>query len=73
LTQAFAAEHGRIKRGPPSAAEAERIASEMAMTDSLLRKGDIISTGRGFVVFQGFAPDGAVGEFLATSNPTAPK
>jgi hypothetical protein len=39
LSSAAYAESGRIRRAPPSAAEAERIASEMAMNDSLLQKG----------------------------------
>jgi hypothetical protein len=47
-----AEEHtGRIKRKPPGATEAERIASDMAMNDSLLQKGDIVATDRGFFIF----------------------
>ena len=65
---AFAEEH-RIKRRPPTSAEADREASDMAMNDSLLRKGDIVATGRGFVVFRGIAPDGIVNDFAPTPNP----
>ncbi|MEH2515781.1 hypothetical protein V1279_001354 [Bradyrhizobium sp. AZCC 1610] len=50
---AYAQERGRIKRPPPSLAEVERIASEMAMNDSLLQKGDIVVTDRGFFIFRG--------------------
>src|SRR5690349_6705788 len=49
---AMAGDTGRIKRAPPSAAEAERLASELAMNDSLLQKGDIVVTDRGFFVFR---------------------
>jgi hypothetical protein len=73
LAESAAEEHGRIKRRPPSAIEAERIASEMAKTDSLLRKGDIISTGHGFLIFQGYGADGVTGEFLEVSNPATRK
>jgi hypothetical protein len=44
------AESGRVKRKPPTDVEAERIGSEMAMSDSLLQKGDIVVTDRGFFV-----------------------
>jgi hypothetical protein len=37
----------RIKRKPPTALEAERIASDMAMNDNSLQKGDIVATDRG--------------------------
>ena len=66
---ADAAETGRIKRKPPDAAEAERIASEIAMNDSLLQKGDIVVTDRGFFVFRGLAPDGYTYEFSQVPNP----
>jgi hypothetical protein len=66
---ASAQEHGRIKRKPPSAIEAERIASEMAMNDGLLRKGDIVATDRGFFIFQGLAADGVSNDFAPISNP----
>jgi hypothetical protein len=66
---ASAQEHGRIKRKPPTAAEAERIASDTAMNDSLLRKGDIVATDRGFFVFRGLAPDGYSNDFVEVPNP----
>jgi len=66
---AAAAETGRIKRKPPDAAEAERIASEIIMNDSLLKKGDIVVTDRGFFVFRGLAPDGYTYEFSPVPNP----
>jgi len=59
---------GRIKRKPPTAIEAERIASDMAMNDSLLRKGDIVATDRGFFIFRGIASDGIVNDFAAVPN-----
>ena len=66
---AAAEESGRIKRKAPDAAEAERIASDMAMNDSLLQKGDIVVTDRGFFVFRGLAPDGYTYEFSPVPNP----
>lgn len=63
------AETGRIQRNPPDAAEAARIASEIAMNDSLLRKGDIVVTDKGFFVFRGLAPDGYTYEFSPAPNP----
>jgi hypothetical protein len=62
---------GRIKRAPPDAAEIERIASETAMNDSLLRKGDIVATHRGFFVFRGVGPDGYTFEFSPVPNPVS--
>jgi len=59
----------RIKRKPPSAAEADRIAAEMAMNDSLLRKGDIVATDRGFLMFRGVAADGYTYEFEPIKSP----
>ena len=64
-----AQESGRIKRKPLTSAEAERQAADMAMKDSLLRKGDIVVTDRGFVVFQGLAADGMTNEFEPAQNP----
>ena len=61
----------RIKRKSPTAAEVERIASDMAMNDSLLRKGDIVVTDRGFLVFRGIAQDGTTNEFVRIPDPTA--
>jgi hypothetical protein len=68
-TAASAQEHGRIKRKPPSEAEAERIASDMAMNDSLLRRGDIVATDRGFFIFRGLAADGIANDFVPVPNP----
>ena len=62
------AESGRIKRKPPTDLEAERIASEMAMSDSLLQKGDVV-TDRGFFVFRGIAADGFRLVFAPVPNP----
>jgi hypothetical protein len=66
---AFGQDQGRIKRKPPSDVEADRIASDMAMNDSLLRKGDIVATDRGFLVFRGLTPDGISNDFVPVSNP----
>jgi hypothetical protein len=60
---------GRIKRKPPSELEAQRIASDMAMNDNLLRKGDIVATDRGFFIYRGLAPDGFTNDFAPVSNP----
>jgi len=68
-TAALAQESGRVRRPPPSAAEAARIASDIAMNDSLLQKGDIVVTDRGFFVFLGPAPDGVTNEFARVPNP----
>ena len=68
---AQAQESGRIRRLLPSAAEADRIASEMAMNDSLLQKGDIVVTDRGFFVFRGTALDGVTNEFTRVPDPGA--
>jgi hypothetical protein len=65
------AETGRIKRPPPDASELERIASETAMNDGLLRKGDIVVTDRGFFVFRGVGPDGYTFEFSPVPNPVS--
>ena len=65
----MASETGRIKRKPPDAAEAERIASETIMNDSSLRKGDIVVTDRGFFVFRGVAADGYTYEFSPVPGP----
>jgi hypothetical protein len=63
----------RIKKRPPTAAEAERIASEMAKNDSLLKPGDIVATDRGFVVFRGVGPDGVTNDFVPVPNPLSAK
>ncbi|KRQ94755.1 hypothetical protein CQ12_04300 [Bradyrhizobium jicamae] len=66
---AYSAETGRIKRPSPDASELERVASETAMNDSLLQKGDIVVTHRGFFVFRGVGPDGYTYEFSTIPNP----
>ena len=68
---ATAAESIRIKRKPPDAAEAGRIASETVMNDGLLQKGDIVVTDRGYFVFRGVAADGYTFEFSPVPNPAA--
>jgi hypothetical protein len=66
---AAAQESSRIKRRPPTPEEAARAAAEVAMNDSLLRKGDVVVTDRGFVVFRGVAADGVTNEFEPVKNP----
>jgi hypothetical protein len=66
---ALAEESGRIKRKPLTREEAARAAAEMAMNDNLLRKGDIVATDRGFVIFRGLAADGVTPEFEPLKNP----
>jgi hypothetical protein len=66
---ALAEERGRIKKKPPTAAEAERIASEMVKNDSSLQRGDIVATDRGFFLFRGLAQDGSNNEFVPVPNP----
>jgi hypothetical protein len=66
---ASAEEHGRIKRPPPTPTEAERIASDIAMNDGLLQKGDIVVTDRGFFVFRGVGADGYTYDFSEVPNP----
>jgi hypothetical protein len=68
LQSAFAASAERIKRKPPSEIEAARIASDQAMSDGMLRQGDIIATDRGFVQFRGLAPNGGF-DFVPVPNP----
>jgi hypothetical protein len=70
---AAAQEHGRIKRKPPGPEEAERILSDMALNDSLLKRGDIVVTDRGFFVFRGLAADGISNDFALVPNPLAPR
>jgi hypothetical protein len=69
---AISREAQRINRKPPDVFEAQRIASDIAMNDSLLRKGDIVVTNRGFFVFRGVAPDGYTFEFSPVPNPVTP-
>jgi len=66
---ASAQDHGRIKRKPPTAVEEERLASDAVMNDSLLLKGDIVVTDRGFFVFRRLATDGVSNEFAPIPNP----
>jgi hypothetical protein len=63
----------RIKKKPPTPAETERIASDEAMNDGTLQKGDIIRTDRGFFVYRGIGPDGYTGDFAPVANPFATK
>jgi hypothetical protein len=67
--EAQAQEHGRKKWKPPTQIEADRMASESALNDSILRKGDIVVTDRGFFMFRGFWADGTTGDFVAVPNP----
>ena len=63
----------RVKRKPPTNTEAARIASDQAMSDGMLRVGDVIATDRGFFQFRGYAPDGSP-DFSSIPNPfAAPK
>ena len=64
-----AQEHGRVRTKHPTQAEADRIASESAMTDSILRNGDIVATDRGFFEFRGFLQDGMTAIFVPVPNP----
>jgi hypothetical protein len=70
---AFAEDHGRIKKKPPTSAEAERIASDTAMNDGSLHKGDIVATDRGFFLFRGLGPDGITNDFVPVPNPLPAK
>jgi hypothetical protein len=71
LLSACAASAERIKRKPPTNIEASRIASDQAMSDGMLRIGDVVATDRGFFQFRGLAPDGS-SDFLAVPNPLSP-
>jgi hypothetical protein len=62
-------EAAAVERNKKRPAEAERIASDMVMTDSLLQKGDIVATDRGFLLYRGLASDGVSGDFVAIPNP----
>jgi hypothetical protein len=64
-----AQERGRVKWKRLTQAEADRMASELAMADSILRSGDIVVTDRGFFMFRGFLADGATGDFVPVPNP----
>ena len=69
--KAEAEEHGRIKWKPPTQAETDRLASESAVNDSILRKGDIVVTDHGFLMFRGFLADGTTADFVPIPNPTS--
>jgi hypothetical protein len=45
------------------------MASESAITDGILRKGDIVANDRGFFMFRGFLADGATADFVPVPNP----
>jgi hypothetical protein len=68
LQSISAASAERIKRNPPDDAELARIASDQAMNDGSLRKGDIISTHRGFLQLRGLTEDG-IYVFAPIGNP----
>jgi hypothetical protein len=61
----------RIKHKPPTEIEAARIASDQAMNDGMLRRGDVVVTDRGFSQVRGFAPDGNP-DFVTVPNPLDP-
>jgi hypothetical protein len=60
----------RIKRKPATDVEAARLASDQAMSDGVLRVGDVMATDRGFFQFRGYAPDGG-SDFSTIPNPFA--
>lgn len=66
LTAAAPAE--QIKKKPLDDAERARIALDQAMNDANLRKGDIISTQRGFLQLRGLNEDGTY-DFTPIANP----
>jgi hypothetical protein len=69
-TTAVAEENSpRIKRKPPSPAEADQIAFDVALNDSLLRRGAIVVTNRGFFAFRGVRADGISNDFVLVPNP----
>lgn len=68
----FTASAERIKRQPPNEKEAARIASEQALNDGNLQRGDIVSTDRGFFEFRGMAQDGSF-EFAPIPDPFSAK
>jgi hypothetical protein len=70
LQSPVAAFADRIKRKPPTDIEAARLASDQAMSDGMLRVGDVIATDRGFFQFRGYAPDGSP-DFSSIPNPFA--
>ncbi len=66
---AFAQDHGRIKKKPPT----PRLASQVVMNDSSLHRGDIVSTDRGFFLYRGRGPDGYTNDFVRVPNPVSPR
>ena len=64
-----AQEHGRVKWKRLTQAEADPMASESAITEFILRKGDIVVTDRGFFMFRGFLADGRTGDLIPVPNP----
>jgi hypothetical protein len=73
LQLTFSASAERIKRQPPNEKETARAASEQAMNDGNLQKGDIVSTDHGFFEFRGVMQDGRF-DFVLIPNPVgAPK
>jgi hypothetical protein len=66
-----AQDRGRVKWKSPTQAEADRLASDAAMSDSILRNGDIVVTDRGFFMFQSQSADGASRTFVPVPNPIA--
>jgi hypothetical protein len=70
---AFAQEHGRIKKKPPTPVEVERIASDAVMNDRSPHKGDIVSTDRGFFLYRGLGTDGYTNDFVRVPNPVSPR
>ena len=70
LQSISAASAERIKRKPPDDAELARVASDQAMNDGSLRKGDIISTHRGFLQLRGLTEDG-IYVFAPIGNPVS--
>lgn len=66
---AIAGDRGRIKKKPPTSSEVDRIASDTVMNDGSLRRGDIVSTDRGFYLYRGLGPDGYTNEFVRIPNP----
>jgi hypothetical protein len=59
---------GRIRQKPPDEVQRASIASEQARNDGDLRKGDIISTDRGFFQLRGLTVDGSY-DFAPIPNP----
>jgi hypothetical protein len=41
----------------------------MVMNDGSLKRGDIVSTDRGFFLYRGLGPDGYSSDFVRVPNP----